>query len=85
MNGGTVLTLALVCLMIGGTAGSMYSEYTAHIRNMNAITARYLAEKTYLDTLTAELMTEIKQNVTQVKTSLKKTSKEAKRHGKKAH
>lgn len=83
MSGATAVTLALVCLMIGGTAGSMYSEYTAHVRNMNAITARYLAEKAYLDTLTADLMAELKRNVTQVKSSLKKKPKEAKRHGKK--
>jgi len=82
VSGSVVFALVLVSLIIGGHAGNMFAEHTAHIRSMNAITGRYLAEKAYLDTLTADLLNELKQSTTQVKSSLKKKSKEVKRHGK---
>ncbi|MDD2319146.1 MAG: hypothetical protein PHO83_03745 [Geobacteraceae bacterium] len=81
MRAPSVLTLALCCLMLGGTAGSMYQTYTSHYRNMEAMTGRYLAEKAWLDARTAELIAEVEHYATEVKKNLKK-KKEIKKHGK---
>jgi hypothetical protein len=72
------LTLALVALMIGCTAGSMYQIWTAHYRNMEAMTGRYLAEKAWLDARTAEILDEVERDAMDVKRQLKQKSRRGK-------
>lgn len=82
MSAPGILTLALACLILGGTAGSVYQTWTEHYRNMHAMTGRYLSEKAWLDARTAEILAELDRDVTRVKSDLKKRAKGGAKHGK---
>ncbi len=82
MSAPAAITLVLVALVIGCSAGSIWQTWTAHYRNMEAMTGRYLAEKAWLDARTAELLAEVEKDAREVKADLKKHSKGGKKHGK---
>jgi hypothetical protein len=82
MSAPSVVALALVALMIGCSAGSMYQTWTAHYRNMEAMTGRYLAEKAWLSARTTEILAEVERDASEVKADLKKHSKGGQKHGK---
>jgi len=71
VSAGAGLTLALLTLIIGCTAGSMYQTWSAYHRNMEAMTGRYLAEKAWLDARTAEALAELEGHGKAVKEELK--------------
>jgi hypothetical protein len=81
VNGPSVLTLALVAMMLGWTLGSMYQTWTAHYRHIEAMTARYKAEQVWLDARTAEILGEMERHTTVVKAELNRNSKGGKKHG----
>lgn len=82
MTGSTILTLALVAFMLGWGAGSGYQTWTAHYRNLAAMTTRYEAERNWINARTAELVKELEQETTAIKRDFKRKSMEGK-YGKK--
>lgn len=61
MNGPSVAAMVLFALIVGAQAGSIFQTWTAHYRHMEAMTARYQAERAYLNARTAELLADVKQ------------------------
>jgi hypothetical protein len=75
MSAPAAITLVLVALVIGCSAGSIWQTWTAHYRNMEAMTGRYLAEKAWLDARTTEILAEVERDATDVKQQLKSRRK----------
>ena len=75
MNGATVTTLVLFSLIVGAQAGSAYQTWTVYHRNMEAMTARYQAERAYLDARTAELLADVKRYGEEVARQVKRSNK----------
>lgn len=82
MSGAAITTLVLVAFILGGTLGSMYQTWTAHYRNLVAMTTRYEAERNWINARTAELVAELEHETTAIKRDFKRKTMEVK-HGKK--
>jgi len=61
MSGPNVVALVLFALIAGAQAGYLFQTWTAHYRHMEAMTARYQAERAYLEARTAEMLADVKQ------------------------
>lgn len=82
MSAANTVTLIMVALVIGVLAGSLYQTLTGHYRHMAAMTARYQAEKNWLDARVAEMMADMERDTTAMKREFKRKTMEVK-HGKK--
>lgn len=82
MSGAAITTLVLVALMMGGMLGSMYQSWKTHYQHMAAMTARYEAERNWLDARVAEMVAELERDTAAMKRDFKRKTMEVK-HGKK--